>query len=219
MEEKNIYWSIKDVNFYQSFYESGIIQCSNFPRTYEIVKNLSYNTQYLEYLTNTLDKNLHATIKVETIKTYVIFGMSLIESILFYAIKSRNLHKVHEYEELQRTQSDLFSIRGDQIRVETVILKKYPAPIGVEMSLDFMLKKTEHKKILGNNLELYKKLKYLRKLRNKIHLFSIGQNLDHDFNNFQHEQFMLVRSVIKSVLFSEIFRYPIEKKSKLFEFL
>lgn len=101
MEEKEIYWDIKDLHNYESFYDSGIIASANFPRTYELVKNLSYNTQYLEYLTKTLRKNLHVTINIETTKTYVLTGMSIIESILYYTIllkviifiKSENLKK------------------------------------------------------------------------------------------------------------------------------
>jgi hypothetical protein len=219
MEEKDIYWDIKDVHNYESFYESGIIECSSFPRRYELVKNLSYNTQYLEYLTKTLNKNLHSTIKVETIKTFVLTGMSIIESILYYAIKSQNLHKTLDFEEVTRVDSNLKKLNGAQIKVETVILRKIQTPKEMEMNLDFMLKKTETKKLLGDNPKLYRKLNHLRKLRNKIHLYLIGENLDHDYNNFNNKEYDLMQGSLRVVFYSELFNYQSQKKQLLFDFL
>lgn len=219
MDDKEIYWNIKDVHKYESYYESGIIECLNFPRRYELVKNLAYNTQYLEYLTKLLGKNLHSTIRVETIKTYVLTGMSVIESILYYVIKSQNLHKTQEFEELTRVESNLRKVNGSQIKVETVIFKKIPKPKEVEMNLDFMLKKTESKKLLGENHEVYKKLKHLRKLRNKIHLYLIGANLDHDHNNFRQKEYELMQAALKVVFYSDLFKKPKNSRQQLFDFL
>jgi len=219
MEQKEIYWNIKDLYNYENFYNSGIFECANFPRTYELVKNLSYNTQYLEYLYKTLSKSLHVTIQTETIKTYVLTGMSIIESILYYAIKSNNLQKVNEFEEIIRLDSNIKKIKDSQIKVETVILKKLPYPKEKEMNLSFMLQKTESRKLLGNDLEVYKKLNFLRKLRNKIHLYLFVENLDHDYNNFNTREYDLMRSSLKVVLFSELFKMPSENREHIFDFI
>jgi len=219
MEEKEIYWDIKDLYNYENFYDSGILACANFPRTYELVKNLSYNTQYLEYLSKTLSKNLHSTIQVETTKTYVLTGMSIIESILYYAIKSKNLHKVKEFEEITRIESNTKKLNDSQIKVETVILKKLLTPKEKEMNLNFMLEKTETSKLLGNDRDVYRKLNHLRKLRNKIHLYLIGENLDHDFNNFKPREYELMRTSLKIVLYSELFKTPKEKRDQIFDFI
>jgi len=219
MEEKEIYWDIKDLYNYENFYKSGIFECVNFARTYELVKNLSYNTQYLEYLYKTLSKKLHVTIQTETIKTYILTGMSIIESILYYAIKRNNLNKVIEFEEINRFESNIKKVKNSHIKVETVILKKLLIPIEKEMKLSSMLQITESKKLLGNDLDVYIRLNYLRKLRNKIHLHFFVENLDHDFNNFNQSQYDLMRTSLKVVLFSDMFIMPIENRKQIFDFL
>jgi hypothetical protein len=82
-----------------------------------------------------------------------------------------------------------------------------------------MLQKTEASKLLGSDRDVYKKLNHLRNLRNKIHLYLIGENLDHDFNNFKPSEYELMKTAIKGVIFSELFKIPIERKEQLFDFI
>lgn len=87
------------------------------------------------------------------------------------------------------------------------------------MNLNFMLEKTESSKLLGNDREVYKKLNHLRKLRNKIHLYLIGKNLDHDFNNFNLKEYELMKTSLNIVLFSDLFIAPMEKRKQIFDFI
>jgi len=218
-EEKDIFWDIKGVTSYEVFFDSGIKENSQFHRTYELVKNLSYNLQYLEFLSNSLQKEMHKVIEIELIKTYVITGMSIIESILYYAIKSKNLHKTEPFEEITVINSNQKKVNGVFIKVETRLLRKLKENKEVEMNLNLMLKKTEKDKLLGEDHSIYEQLNHLRKLRNKIHLYYIEENLDHDWNSFRRNELDLIKKSLKKVLYSELFNASIEKRDELFKFI
>ncbi len=181
-ETKDIFWNVKDVAKYENFFETGIKENDQFHRTYELVKNLSYNMQYLEFISNVLKREIHTVINTELIKTFVITGMSVIESILYYAIKSKNLHKTDPFEEIAVFNSNEKKINGVIVKVETRLLKKLKENKEVEMNLNSMLQKTEKNKLLGDDHSIYRKLNHLRKLRNKIHLYLIEENLANDYN-------------------------------------
>ena len=218
-EETDIFWDVKGVVSYEVFFDSGIKENEMFHRTYELVKNLSYNVQYLEFINNVLKKEIHKVIEIELIKTFVITGMSIIESILYYAIKSENLHKTDPFEEITVINSNQKKVNGVFIKVETRLLKKLKENREVEMNLNSMLKKTEKHKLLGDDHSIYKELNHLRKLRNRIHLYVIEENLDHDFNCFGKSELKLIRKSLKKVLYSDLFESSIEKRNDLFEFI
>lgn len=218
-EEKNIFWDVKTVVSYEVFFDSGIKENDKFHRTYDLVKNLAYNVQYLEFISKTVKCEIHSVIKTELTKTFVITGMSIIESILYYALKSKNLHKTDPYEEITVVKSNEKKVNGVYIKVETILLRKLKENREVEMNLDSMLKKTETNKLFGEDQTVYKQLNHLRKLRNKIHLYLIEENLDHDLNNFKTEELNLMKKSLEKVFFSELFESPNEKRLKLFDFL
>jgi hypothetical protein len=62
-------------------------------------------------------------------------------------------------------------------------------------------------------------LKNLRKLRNKIHLYDIQTNLDHDLNNFNTLELELMRETLRDILFSDKFSFSMDLKKKLFCYL
>lgn len=204
---------------YENFFDSLIIQHVNFNKSYALVKNLSYNMQYLEFLDLSLKGILHATIKMEFRKTFVIIGVSIIESILYYIIKINNLHRQNYFYTKSKITSNDKEIDGVITRIETTILIKLDDPIEEEMSLDTMLKKAESKKLLGDDHQVYRDLKQLRKLRNKIHLYLIEERLDTDWNRFNIEELKLIKSVLKSVVYTDIFPESVERKNVLFDFL
>ncbi|GAH57032.1 unnamed protein product, partial [marine sediment metagenome] len=81
-----------------------------------------------------------------------------------------------------------------------------------------MLDIAEKKKILGGNTNLYPRLNYLRKLRNKVHLYLIDNNLDHDLNKFNLNDMSAMAQVIHSTFTSGIFK-PSDKEKAYFEYL
>lgn len=215
------FYGIKSITNYDNFFDSGIKTNKHFNKTYALIKNLGYNCQYLEHITNMLNerKSLHVSIITELVKTYVITGVSIIESILYYILKSNNLHKQNDYKLISKVTANDKEVEGSMLRIETHILKKMDEPQEEEMTLDSMLKKIESKKLLGPNIEIYKELNHLRKLRNKIHLYAIESTLDHDYNNFSDKEFDLIRKSLQVILFSTFFSLDKEYKEKLFDFL
>lgn len=218
-EEKSIFWDVKSVTLYDNFFESGIQENEQFHRTYDLIKNLSYNVQYLEFISKAIKQDIHSIILTELIKTFVITGISIIESILYYVTKSKKLHKTTEYEEITIVNSNEKKVNGVFIKVETRLLKKLNKSKETEMSLDSMLKKTESYKLLGNDESVYKQLNHLRKLRNKIHLYLIEENLDHDYNNFKNKEIELMKKSLEKVFFSDFFNLNNDVKKELFNFL
>ncbi len=216
---EGIFWNVKNVTKYEAFFDTGIKENDQFHRTYELVKNLSYNIQYLEFISNVLKRENHAVINTELIKTFVITSMSVIESILYYAMKSKNIHKTNAFEEIAIINSNEKKINGVFIKVETRLLKKMKENKEVEMNLNSMLQKTEKNKLFGDDRSIYRQLNHLRKLRNKVHLYLIEENLDHDFNSFGHDEISLMKKSLRKVLFSELFKTEKNKREELFDFL
>ncbi|MEY1638348.1 hypothetical protein [Tenuifilum osseticum] len=218
-ETKDIFWDVKDVVLYENFFNTGIIGNDQFHRTYELVKNLSYNLQYLEFISKALKRDTHSVIRTELIKTFVITGISVIESILYYVLKSKNLHKTEPFEEIALINSNEKKVNGVFIKVETRLLKKLEENKEVEMNLNSMLQKTEKNNLLGNDHSIYTQLNHLRKLRNKIHLYLIEENLDHDWNSFNNNEMTLMKKSLHKILFSELFNYETEERKNLFDFI
>lgn len=214
-----ITFSIKDVIKYEVFFDNLIVKNEHFNKHYALVKNLSYNMQYLEFLSISLKESIHATIRMEFYKTFVITGVSVIESILYYLLRSKNLHRTQNYKVLTKFTSNEREIDGIQTKIESTVLQKISTAIEEEMTLDSMLKKVESKHLLGTDHEIYKELNHLRKLRNKIHLYYIEAHLDTDWNNFSEREFNMIKKVLRTVLHSNIFLLEQEKKEILFSFL
>ena len=136
---------IKTKGEYSKFFNGTILPNKYFNKQYELVSNLSYNMQFLEFIDCRLKESLHASIKMELIKTFVITGMSVVESILYYLIKSNGLHAVIKYKEIFRTHSNSKKLNGNNLKIETIFWSELEAPEELEMTLDSMLKKVERK--------------------------------------------------------------------------
>ncbi len=210
------YWDINSVGDYSGFFSSGIEESEHFEHTYELKKNLSYSCQYLEFLSMSLNGEIHATLRNQFIKTFVITGMSVVESILYYVIKSRNLHKTEKHELIAKYTANSKIVLDERIWTETTLLRELKHPKEVEMHLRTMLRITEKNQLFGADHNTYAQLNKLRKLRNKIHLYIIDYRLDHDFNNFGEEEHELIKEAMKRIIYSRMFRCP---PNKLFKFL
>lgn len=210
---------VKQVSNYETFLDSGIKKNFYINRTYELNKNLCYSFIYLEYLEKIIqEQELNFVVKSQILKTYILTGMSIVEGILFYLLKSKDIQKKEDYKLLKVYKSNEQEINGEKIKVETHVLGKLNNPISVDMNLDSMLKKAESKRLLGKNENIYKKLNHLRKLRNKIHIH-IAEYLQHDFNSFKTSDYELMKSILLSIVQSNIFKPSIKKVDEVFDFL
>lgn len=173
---------------------------------YAYKRNIAYNLQYLQFLNWTLtETRLHSTVYVLTVKTFIITGISVIESILWYVIKKNGVQPKQEWELAQESVSNPFQCEEITHRHVTQLMRKLDTPLEPDMTLDAMIKKVSSRRLLGVNNELYGQLKYLRKLRNKVHIHAVQHGRETDWWSFDWKQFKLMKSVLGSVLRSPLF--------------
>ncbi|MEI6091803.1 MAG: hypothetical protein WCR42_15205 [bacterium] len=215
-----LFWKVKNNNEYNALYESGIQDTSEIPRVYEFIKNLSYNTQYLEFLNNSIHEDIHAVVHTELIKTFVITGIGVIECILYYFLKKNGWHKINNYEDLFTTSSTK-KLKNMDLKIETTIKKKLVDPVAMDMNFNSILRVSEKKDLLnqGGDHSVYATLNKLRKLRNKTHLFLIDEHNGHDLNNFNVPELNLMKETLKIVLYSKLFKLEDNTKNQLLDFL
>ena len=187
--------------------------------SYAYFRNIAYNLQYREFLSHTFDEaELHATVRTLSQKTFVITGMSVVEAVLWYVLKKADHQRREEWQEVQELNSKTFQQDGHDYRLINKLYRKLPAPIDAEMSLDAMIKRVESKKLLGIDLQVYKDLNYLRKLRNRVHIHAVQHDKDTDWWNFNNKEVKLMKGVLHSVLCSQLFD-PLPEHTALFEYL
>jgi hypothetical protein len=209
---------VKRVNQYEVFVDCCIKKNDKFERIYEITKNLCYSLSYIEYLTDKIRNEENFVIKSQLHKTYIITGMSIVECILHYVIKTNNLNNKIEYREISKHKSNSKKLLGEEIKIETIISQKLTIPIEEEMNLDKMIKIAEKHKLLGaEENQTYARLNRLRKLRNKVHLH-ISDILDHDFNSFTMREALIMKEILKVIIYSNLF-IEFKDKNVLFNYM
>lgn len=209
---------VKPVATYEMFLDSGIKKNHNVPRVYELIKNMCYGFTYIEYLESKIKSEDNYVVKSQLLKTYILTGMSIVEGLLFYLIKSNGLQKKEEYEAMNTYVSNEQDINGEKVKIETKLLKKLLKPKPVEMNLDSMLKKAESKKLLGAAAAIYGQLNHLRKLRNKIHIHT-ADHFQHDFNTFSMKDYHTMKNILNSIVNSNIFNPTHKSALEIFNFL
>lgn len=186
---------------------------------YAFVRNIAYNLQYLEYLNYVLTKTeLHVTVRTLTQKTFVITGMSVIEAILWFVLKKSGLQRSEEWEKVQELETRVFKENNAEYQILNTLFRRLPAPRDVEMPLDAMIKRVEGKKLLGLDVQVYKDLGYLRKLRNRVHIHAVQHDRDTDWWSFNDREVKLMKGVLGSVLRSELFN-PTAEHEPLISYL
>lgn len=200
-------------------YLGKFIQASHgVPNVVGLRKNIAYNLQYLEYQYQTLSEfKLTSVIYTQTWKVFIIVGTSIVEAILHYLINSKGLGKTTEWKKVRSTGNEI-NIEDEKYKLENIIYKKLEKPMQVEMTLDAMIKKSERKKLLGRNHEIYKKLNHLRKVRNRVHIHAIDEDYDTDWNKIQAGDFKTVKIVLYSFMTSSLFEPTVEER-RCFEYL
>lgn len=209
---------VKQIGEFESYLDVFLKQNENFKKIYKLRKNLCYSFTYIEYLEKIINEEETWVVKSQLRKSYILTGMSIVEGILFYIIKSNKIDKKQQYEVLNTYTSNEQLIQGQKTKVETRILKKLKVPISLEMNLDSMLKKAQDKKLLGDNSDVYSELNHLRKLRNQIHIH-VNDTFDHDFNSFTLKHQQTMRKILYSLVKSEVFNEKAHLTDHLFDFL
>jgi hypothetical protein len=214
-------WEINSAEHFKSFFKLHIVNSDDFNNEYELINNLSYNFQYLQFLTNLLKReDLREVIWRLNIKTYVIVSTSIIECILDYYLILIGEYKTSDWIEIEKSKSssNTYIIGKSQLKNVTITHKKTERFL-VKMKFDDVLKKIKDKQLLGENNELYKSLYKIKKLRNKVHLNNIEADRDHDWNNFKKTEYYECSKCLRDILKSNIFNVTIDELKDKFVFL
>ena len=203
---ENDRWLPVPVDTHRTFLGKLIVPTAAVPHADGLKSNLAYNLQYLEYIDFTLqDLRLTSVLWTISVKNFLIVGTSVIEALLYYVLRAKGLHRKNHWQLLRKVVTNEFAVNTDTCKIENHFFQKLPEPIEEEMNFDSMLKKVETKKLLGNDEPLYKKLNYLRKLRNRVHLQLLEKNLDTDWHNFNHKELQLMKHALYAVFSSALF--------------
>jgi hypothetical protein len=199
-------------------YLNKLINDNNIDNSTAIRKNIAYNLQYLEFQAQMLSEfKVSSVIMTQTWKMYIIIGTSIIEALLYVILHKNEIQKTNEWKEIKRTSSTI-KLLNKPHKIENVIYEKLTEPISEQMTLDTMIKKSETKKILGDNEAIYRKLNYLRKLRNKVHLHALDEVQDTDWNSINKKEFNLIREILHIFLICSYFT-PTNDEKNYFKYL
>ena len=183
------------------------------------MSNLGYSLQYLEFLNfQCSEERLHVTVETLTFKTFIITSMSVIEGLAFYLLTINGLGKMKEWEIVEEWVSNQKKLEKDETRVRTVLEKRITPPLPDDMTLDSMIKKLEESKLVTISTDHYKTLSYLRKLRNKVHVYNVSHYLDTDWHSFSRKHYNDCKMVLESILKSNVFK-PTDKDLVKLEWL
>ena len=154
-----------------------------------------------------------SVIYTQTIKTTVLVGMGIIESILHFLLIKNGKHTETEWLEKEKFKGNAKKVGGVFIRADTILYEKLPAPVLKHMTFDAMIKCSKSNKLLGSGPAIYEKLESLRGLRNKVHLQVINNPTDTDWNSFTPAHLSDLSKVLYAILTSSIFSPTPEEKT------
>lgn len=185
-------------------YQDVFLMDTETPENYMLLKNICYNMQYLEFLNKELDElELSAVLRPMTIKYFVITGMSVLEGLFTYIVKSNGKWKTIKEKSLGKTISNSASFDGRTYKVVTELMQPVEEHPAKEMKLSQLID------VLNNNHKLlkidhttYPELQRIKKLRNSIHLFTDE-----------------VKEKISSILYSILTSENISNPTEIFDFL
>lgn len=180
------YYKPQDLSNYEVYYDS-YFDGSYLLFGYAIVKNLAYNTQYIEYLIHTLSTHpYHSVVEKGHLKTLILTCATTIETVLECTLRVNNIQDKDEWEVKETYFSNVITTGSIKSKSKTEIRKEI-MPKDADMTFARIVQICKDKKVLGDSSRVYKHLKDIREIRNKIHLLNIKHRLDTDWNTFNWE--------------------------------
>lgn len=181
-------------------------------------KNICYNLQYLEYISECTNQlYLTSSLYTQCVKTFVIVAASIIEGILYHELKSNGLNSKSFWNYIKDVISET-KIFDRDIRMETKTFEKLSTEKDLDMTFDQMLNKVEAKKLLGKGHDVYAKINIIRKLRNKIHIHIGKSGFDSDYNSFDFEKLNLAKETLHEIL-TFYFQLNEDEERDIFKYL
>lgn len=87
------FWCPQRVQHYHDYLQRGLPQDAFVTYRRAYIRNISYAFEYLEYITYIIQQPLHAVVRNQLRKSFIITGCSAIESILWMLLKGKGLQK------------------------------------------------------------------------------------------------------------------------------
>lgn len=198
-------------------YQDVFLMDTDTPENYMLLKNICYNMQYLEFLNKELDElELSAVLRPMTIKYFVITGMSVLEGLFTYIVKSNGYWKTIKEDRVAQTESNSANINGQTYKIVTQFIQPVEArpvdEIPLRQLIDILDK---HHKLLKIDYTLYPKLQKIRDLRNCIHLTASINNTETNYALFTDA----IKDNMSSILYSILTSENICKPTEIFDFL
>ncbi|MEQ8409554.1 MAG: hypothetical protein RKH07_14895 [Gammaproteobacteria bacterium] len=211
-------WLPTPIGAFEEFLSKFIAAGRGVPNVVALRKNIAYNLQYLQFQKQVLlECGVTQVITTQVWKVHIIVGTSIIEALLYYLLTSTGLHKTQKWEEVGKSSSEN-KFEGKDFRIENTYFRRPVKDNPQEMTLDWMIKKAESKKLLGSDHNIYKKLVYLRKLRNRVHIHAVNEDYDTDWLKINKNEVDTVRNVLYMFFTSSLFK-PSQTEKGYFEFL
>ncbi|BFM05057.1 hypothetical protein [Halioxenophilus aromaticivorans] len=200
-------WYPVSINKLETYLGKYIEQGHGYVHVTQLKKDLAYNLQYLQFQDRVVqDIKLSSVLYTQSIKTIVLIGTSIIESILHFILIRTDNYKTTEWAEKDVFKGNQEKLNGEDVRIDTVIYKKLDTKIQKHMTFDSMIKCANSKKLLGKSKLMYEKLETLRSLRNRVHLQVTDNRSGTDWTTFYakniDETYMVLYSIMVSSLFS-----------------
>lgn len=209
-------WVPVSIDKLAAFFGQAIQSGNGVPHVYAFKRNLAYSFQYLQYLSHTKKElNLTSVLINQTNKSFIVHGCSIVECLIYYYVRSNGHHKENEWELVKEAKTPNFVLDGETMRLENSLYRKLKIPAEEMMTFDTLIKKCRNKSLLGVQSDIYTKLNYLRKLRNRVHLQTIESALDHDWNKIDYSDFKLMNYVLFFILNRPEFKPNTEQKQFL----
>ncbi|SGY89625.1 hypothetical protein [Moritella viscosa] len=217
--EDQVTWYPCPIGRLESVLKKVLYTNRGYEHVYALRKNIAYNLQYIQFQDKVLQElKLSSVISTQTIKTIVLVGCSIIESLLHFLLIVNGYHTKTDWVEKISFKGNQKKLDGEVVRVDTVIYKKLPEEKLKHMSFDAMIKCAKSKHIFGSNKAIYEKLESLRNLRNKVHLQVINNPNDTDWNTFNNLDLSDVCKVLYDIFTSSLFEVT-EKEEQCFRYL
>ena len=198
-------------------YQDVFLMDTTTPENYMLLKNICYNMQYLEFLNKELNElELSAVLRPMTIKYFVITGMSILEGIFTYIVKSNGKWKTIKEESIGHTVSNSATFNGQTYKIRTDFIQPVEEHPAKEMKLAQLIDVLDNNhKLLKIDHTTYPELQRIKKLRNRIHLTAPINNAKTDYYLFTDEVKERMSSILYNILTSE----NISKPTEIFDFL
>jgi hypothetical protein len=207
-------WYPVSINRLEGLLEKAIYTGRRYQHAYALRKNLAYNLQYIQFQDRILqDIKLSSVLYTQTVKTIVLVGCGVIESILHFMLIVNNVHSTTEWKEKAKFKGNQKNIDGTHVKIDTIMYEKLASPELKHMTFDAMIKSAKSNSIFGAAPTIYQKLEGLRTLRNKVHLQVINEPRDTDWNSFNAVHLSDICKVLHAAMVSSIFLPSTDQKA------